>query len=172
MGGIGDGEMGRWKGEGEGETRRWGYRRNRRSLGEEGTMNGEGQERTPRKFVNDHEQLDVYRTAFDGAMRLFELSRGFPREERYSLTDQMRRSSRSICANLAEAWRKRRYPAAFIAKLSDCEAEAAETITWIHFAHACGYLDSPTAAELTTTYHHITGMLVNMIRRPGPWLLK
>lgn len=78
-------------------------------------------------FVQDHEDLDVYKTAFRSAMDIFALSRKFPREERYSLTDQIRRSSRSVCANLAEAWRKRIYQAAFIAKLSDAMAEAAET---------------------------------------------
>jgi four helix bundle protein len=72
-------------------------------------------------------------------MQIFELSHKFPPEERYSLTDQVRRSSRSVCANLAEAWRKRRYRGAFISKLSDAEAEAAETQTWICFAHSCGY---------------------------------
>ena len=84
-----------------------------------------------RGFVRSHQDLEVYQLAFEAAMKIFELSKGFPIEERYSLIDQMRRSSRSVCANLAEAWRKRRYEAAFIAKLSDSEAEAAETQTWI-----------------------------------------
>ena len=79
------------------------------------------------KKIITHEDLDVYQLAFDAAMKLYGLSVKFPVEERYSLTDQVRRSSRSVCANLAEAWRKRRYKAAFIAKLNDCEAEAAET---------------------------------------------
>lgn len=87
-----------------------------------------------RGFVRSHQDLEVYQLAFEAAMKIFELSKRFPVEERYSLIDQMRRSSRSVCANLAEAWRKRRYEAAFIAKLSDSEAEAAETQTWIHFA--------------------------------------
>jgi four helix bundle protein len=77
--------------------------------------------------IRSHRDLDVYRKAFDAAMEIFELSRGFPKEETYSLTDQIRRSSRSVCACLAEAWRKRRYEAAFISKLSDSESEAAET---------------------------------------------
>ncbi len=81
--------------------------------------------------VTTHRDLDVYRKAFDAAMQIFELSRSFPMEERYSLTDQVRRSSRSVCANLAEAWRKRRYEAAFICKLSDSESEAAETQVWL-----------------------------------------
>ena len=82
---------------------------------------------TVREVVKSHTDLRVYQAAFETAMRIFELSKGFPVEERYALTDQIRRSSRSVCANLAEAWRKRRYRAAFVAKLSDCEAEAAET---------------------------------------------
>ena len=87
--------------------------------------------------IKTHEDLNVYQLAFKTAMKIFVLSKGFPIEERYSLTDQMRRSSRSVCANLAEAWRKRRYKAAFLAKLSACEAEAAETQVWIQFAVEC-----------------------------------
>lgn len=91
--------------------------------------------------VKGHEDLEVYQMAFSAAMKIFELSKRFPVEERYSLTDQIRRSSRSVCANLAEAWRKRRYEAAFLAKLNDCESEAAETQTWIKLAVKCDYLD-------------------------------
>ncbi|MGC9527741.1 MAG: four helix bundle protein [Limnospira sp.] len=79
--------------------------------------------------IRDHRELEVYQIAFEAAMRIFEESKSFPVEERYSLTNQIRRSCRSVCANLAEAWRKRRYEAAFVAKLNDCEAEAAETQT-------------------------------------------
>src|SRR5689334_9639858 len=95
--------------------------------------------------IRKHTDLDVYNRAFRAAMKIFEQSRKFPREERYSLTDQIRRSSRSICSNLAEAWRKRRYEAAFIAKLGDSEAEAAETQSWIQFAVECQYLPRTTA---------------------------
>jgi four helix bundle protein len=84
--------------------------------------------------IRSHCELDVYRNAFDAAMEIFHASKAFPKEETYSLTDQMRRSSRSVCANLAEAWRKRRYEAAFISKLCDAEAEAAETQVWLEFA--------------------------------------
>ena len=87
-----------------------------------------------RKPIRSHRELEVYQLAFEVAMGIFELTKGFPPEERYSLTDQIRRSSRSVCANLAEAWRKRRYEGACLAKLSDSEAEAAETQTWIEFA--------------------------------------
>ena len=86
------------------------------------------------KRIQSHEELDVYRMAFEAAMRIFEVSKGFPREEIYSLTDQMRRSSRAVCNNIAEAWRKRRYEAAFISKLNEAEAEAAERPTWLDFA--------------------------------------
>ena len=104
-------------------------------------------------------------------MEIFVLTKGFPKVERYALTDQVRRSSRSVCANLAEAWRKRRYPAAFVSKLSDSESEAAETQVWLEFAVKCNYLDAETARELYTTYDHIQGKLVNMIRRPEQWSL-
>ena len=102
-------------------------------------------------------------------MELFELSKRFPLEERYSLTDQMRRSSRSVCANLAEAWRKRRYPNAFVSKLSDAEAEAAETQVWIEFATKCGYLTVQAADELDQNYENILGKIVNMLTHPEHW---
>ncbi|AUB37570.1 S23 ribosomal protein [Nostoc flagelliforme CCNUN1] len=99
------------------------------------------------RVIKDHKDLEIYKMAFDSAMIIFELSKKFPVEERYSLTDQIRRSdarrlanaslSRSVCANFAEGWRKRRYQAAFVAKLNDCEAESAETQTWIEFAVKC-----------------------------------
>lgn len=84
--------------------------------------------------IQSHEELEVYKLAFEAAMRVFEMSKRFPREETYSLTDQIRRSLRSVCGNIAEAWRKRRYEAAFVSKLNDAESEAAETQTWIRFA--------------------------------------
>ena len=98
--------------------------------------------------IKTHEVLNVYQLAFKTAMEIFGLSKGFPIEERYSLTDQIRRSSRSVYANLAEAWRKRRYKAAFLAKLNDCKAEAAETQVWIQFAVECGYLKSDSGEAL------------------------
>ncbi|MDV2998340.1 MAG: hypothetical protein N4J56_008045 [Chroococcidiopsis sp. SAG 2025] len=122
--------------------------------------------------VRSHKDLRVYQTAFDGAMQIFELSKKFPVEEKYSLTDQIRRSSRSVCANMAEAWRKRRYEAAFIAKLIDSEAEAAETQTWIEFAVKCNYLDVEVGRELYGTYNQVIGSLVNMTNNPTPWLMK
>jgi len=99
-------------------------------------------------LVKKHPELEVYKRAFAAAMTLFRHSKSFPKEEAYSLTDQVRRSSRSVCANLAEAWRKRRYEAAFVSKLTDCESEATETQTWIQFAAECEYLNRETAANL------------------------
>jgi four helix bundle protein len=122
--------------------------------------------------IKSHEDLEVYQMAFDAAMKIFKLSKKFPLEEKYSLTDQIRRSSRSVCANMAEAWRKRRYEAAFVAKLNDCEAEAAETQTWLKFAVKCDYLDVQTGREIYGTYNRILGILVTLINNPSPWLLK
>ena len=122
--------------------------------------------------IQSHEELDVYKLAFGAAMRIFELSKSFPREERYALTDQIRRSSRSVCSNIAEGWRKRRYEAAFVSKLNDAEAEAAETQTWTSFAVDCGYWSAEVGTELRQTYDHIIGKLVNMITNSDPWILK
>ena len=107
--------------------------------------------------------------SFDAAMRIFEISKRFPKEETYSLTDQIRRSSRSVCGNLAEAFRKRRYPKAFIAKLTDSEGEAAETQTWIDFAYNCKYITSDEQKDLFTTYENILGKIVNMSIHPENW---
>ena len=104
-------------------------------------------------------------------MKLFGLSKSWPVEERYSLTDQARRSSRSVAANLAEGWRKRRYPAAFIAKLSDAEGESAETQTWLQFEVECGYLPNEDGRVLYAEFDAIIGMLVNMIAKPEAWKL-
>ncbi|WP_427162797.1 four helix bundle protein [Aliinostoc sp. HNIBRCY26] len=122
--------------------------------------------------IKSHEDLEAYKMAFDVAMKIFDLSKQFPAEEKYSLTDQIRRSSRSVCANLAEAWRKRSYEAAFIAKLNDCESEAAETQTWLKFAVKCDYLNVETAREPYGTYNRVLGILVTIIKNPSPWLIK
>ena len=121
--------------------------------------------------IQSHLELDVYNIAFESAMRIFELSKQFPKEETYSLIDQIRRSSRSVCANIAEGWRKRRYEAAFVSRLNDAEAEAAETQTWLDFAFECGYLPEGTKKELWKNYDHVIGKLVNMIYKPAPWIL-
>ncbi len=126
---------------------------------------------TERKLIRTHRDLEVYQMGFEAAMRIFRESKSFPREERYSLADQIRRSSRSVCANVAEAWRKRRYEASFLSKLSDAEAEAAETQVWLEFAVKCEYLDTETGRELYANYDGILGKIVNLIRNPEPWLL-
>ncbi len=119
-----------------------------------------------------HFDLDVYQRAFEGAMRIFELTKHFPAEERYALTDQIRRSSRSVCANLAEAWRKRRYEAAFASKLSDAEAEAAETQTWLQFAGTCNYLEMEIADQLIEHYDRVIGTIVSIIHHRKSWTIK
>lgn len=123
-----------------------------------------------RKAVT-HEDLIVYQRAFDLAMRLFEVSKQFPAQERYSLTDQLRRSSRSVCANLAEAWRKRRYRAAFLSKLTDVEGELAETQTWLSFANHCGYLSSEDMNLLHQGYADVARTIANMVLHVDEWLL-
>jgi len=120
--------------------------------------------------IQTHHDLEVYQRAFAAAMRIFDLSKQFPKEEIYSLTDQIRRSSRSVCANLAEAWRKRRYEKAFVSKLSDAESEAAETQVWLEFAVKCSYLDRETAADLYLIYDGILATIVGMINHPNAWV--
>ena len=124
-----------------------------------------------KKLIRTHHDLEAYQTAFELAMKIFHKSKSFPKEERYSLTDQLRRSSRSVCANLAEAWRKRRYEASFLSKLSDAEAEGAETQVWLEFAVQCGYLEVEAEHELSTSYDNVLGKIVSLINRPQPWLL-
>ena len=121
--------------------------------------------------ITRHQNLDVYKRSFEAAMQIFDGSKQFPKEETYSLTDQIRRSSRSVCANLAEAWRKRRYEAALISKLNDSESEAAETQTWLEFAVKCGYLNAKEGRALFKVYDEIIAMLVTMINHPNAWVL-
>ena len=102
-------------------------------------------------------------------MRIFELSKQWPADERFSLTDQARRSSRAVCSNLAEAWRKRRYPAHFVSKLTDAIAEADETQVWLEFALRCGYLREDDHATLMREYAHVCGMLSRMMAEPLHW---
>lgn len=111
------------------------------------------------------QDLEVYRLALDTAMEIYKISKSFPPEERYSLTDQIRRSSRSICANLAEGWRKRKYKAVFVNKLLDASQEAAETQTWLEFAERCGYISGETFDGLYEKYEHIFAMLNNMEKK-------
>jgi four helix bundle protein len=127
---------------------------------------------TEKTNIRHFRELEVYRLAMDSAMKIFEISKIFPREEKYSLTDQIRRSSRSVCTNIAEGWRKRRYPNAFVSKLSDADAESAETQVWLEFAAKCGYLDQNVTKELDNAYNHILGKLVNMLTRPDQWTIR
>lgn len=122
--------------------------------------------------IKSFRELRVYQTAMDLAMEIFQLTKLFPPEEKYSLTDQIRRSSRSVCANIGEAWRKRRYKAAFIAKLSDSEAEACETQIWLDFALKCNYLDQEKVTGISQKYDHILSQLVIMINESEKWTIK
>lgn len=119
--------------------------------------------------VNHFRELRVYQLAIRLQQEVFALSKTFPAEERYSLTDQIRRSSRLIGANLAEAWRKRPYPAHFKSKLTDSDAEAGETWHWIHTAHLCEYFDEDTRNRLWGDVDAIGGMLGKMIQDADHW---
>ena len=121
--------------------------------------------------IRTHKDLQVYKLAFQAAVEIYHVSKSFPPEERYSLTDQIRRSSRSVCANTAEAFRKRRYPKSFIIKLSDVEAEAAETQVWLDFSLEFNYIDKEKHALLYDKYDHILSQLVIMINSPEKWCL-
>jgi len=122
--------------------------------------------------IRSYKDLRVYKAAIEAAMRIFELTKRFPAEERYSMVDQMRRSSRSVCANLGEAWRKRRYPAHFASKLSDSEGEGEETRVWLELALRCGYISEAEATELDEACDGILGQLVRMIERPEQWSIR
>ena len=121
--------------------------------------------------INSHKELRVYQAAMESAMRIFELTKNFPPEEKYSMVDQMRRSSRSVCASIAEAWRKRRYEAHFVSKLSDAEGEAEETRVWVEFASRCHYMQEDEAKELDAAYDQILGQLVSMIANSNKWTI-
>ena len=121
--------------------------------------------------IYSYKELKVYLNAFRAAMEIFHRTKDFPRSEMYSLVDQIRRSSRSVCSNIAEAWRKRRYKAAFIAKLSDAESEACETQVWLEFALKCGFLDREITESLDERYEKIQGQIVRMIENADKWLI-
>ncbi len=120
-------------------------------------------------LVKSHFELDVFQIAYKTSQEIFFLSKKFPKVETYSLTDQIRRSSRSVCANTAEAFRKRIYPKSFISKLSDAEAEAAETQVWLTFAKDCGYLNPEKAKEIINEYENVIGKLVSMQNQSDRW---
>lgn len=123
-------------------------------------------------IIKSHKELNVYQLAFKISMEIFFITKAFPKEEVYSLTAQIRRSSRSVCANLAEAFRKRRYEKAFILKLSDSEAEASETQVWLDYSLECKYLSEESYQVLFHEYDKIIGMIVNMMTHPDKWTIK
>ena len=119
--------------------------------------------------IRFHQDLKVYQKSFETAQLIYELSKSFPKEELYSLTDQIRRSSRSVTANISEAWGKRKYEKSFIAKLTDSEGEARETQTWLQFALACKYLNEDQYNNLYKEYNQIIGMLISMMSQSEKW---
>jgi len=123
------------------------------------------------EVIKFHWQLEVYQLSVQAGMQIFEKTKSFPKEETYSLVDQIRRSSRSVSANIAEAWRKRRYRAAFISKLNDSESEAAETQVWLEYSVKCRYFDREIGKELHQEYDKIIGKLVTMINNPNKRLI-
>ena len=121
------------------------------------------------KVLRSHKELDVYQLAFKTSMEIYHLTKTFPKDEIFSLTSQIRRSSRSVSANIAEAFRKRRYEKSFISKLSDSEAEAAETQVWLDYSLECGYISRDLYQKLFNEYDNIIGKIVNMINHPDKW---
>ncbi len=117
-------------------------------------------------MIRTFKDLIVYQKAFEQAMEIFEITKGFPKIEQYSLTDQIRRSSRSVCVNIGEAWRKTRYPAHFVSKLTDADAEATETMIWLDFSLHCKYLGQNTYRIVTDRYEEVGKMLGSMISSP------
>ena len=124
------------------------------------------------KKIRTVRDLNVYRKAFESAMEIFELTKSFPKEEKYSLTDQLRRASRSVCSNIGEAWRKRINQATFNARLNDSESLACATQVWIEFARKCGYLKDEISNELDSAYDQILGQLFKMIKESEKWTIK
>ena len=118
----------------------------------------------------DFKDLTVYQKAFNLAMEIFELSKKFPKEETYSLTDQIRRSSRSVCTTVGEAYRKRQYKAYFLSKISDADMENTETQVWLDFAESCGYLDSDQRSSLKSVSVEVGKLLNHMLHSPEKYL--
>ena len=121
--------------------------------------------------ISSGKDLEVYKKSYRLAMRIFELSKSFPAEERYALTSQIRRSSRSVCLNLREAWAKRRYEAHFVSKLTDCDGENSETDSSLDFARDCGYITKESHMELVGLSREIGKMLGRMMLNPSPFLI-
>ncbi len=119
--------------------------------------------------IKFHTELKVYQKSFEVAMKIYHLSFSFPKDEKYSLTDQIRRSSLSVSVNISEAWGKRKYPKSFVAKLTDADGEARETQSWLEFALACNYISTELFEEYNNEYHQTLGMLVNMSNNSEKW---
>jgi four helix bundle protein len=122
--------------------------------------------------INSYQDLRVFQNAMEAAMKIFQLTTTFPREEKYSMTDHMRAASRSVCSNLAGAWRKRLNREDFVSKLNDSEGEACETLVWVEFARKCKYLEDDVCDDLNSAYDLILRQLVKMINEPDKWLIK
>lgn len=122
--------------------------------------------------IRSFKELRVWQLAMDLAMDVFEITKAFPAAEKFSLIDQVRRSSRSVPSNIAEAWRKRLYPAAFVSKLNDAEGEAAETQTHLEVGRRCCYLEAPVAQRLDAQYEEVLAMLVAMSSHPEQWVVR
>jgi len=122
-------------------------------------------------IIRSAKELDVYKLAYELSMEIFHLSRRFPSEERFALTSQVRRSSRSVCLNLREAWSKRRYEAHFVSKLTDCDGEASETDSSLDYARDCEYISEEMHAKLTSGYRKVGAMLGKMMKNPKPFLV-
>jgi len=120
-------------------------------------------------LIKSHRELKVYQKAFVAAMEIFQITKNYPKEELYSLTDQIRRSSRSVAAYIAEAFRRRKYPKSFSSKLSESEAESAETQNWLDFSLKCGYIDYRVHENIDKEYGDIINMLIAMQRQPEKW---
>ncbi len=122
--------------------------------------------------LNSAKDLDVYKKAYALAMEIFQVSKKFPAEERYALTSQIRRSSRSVCLTLREVWAKRRYEAHFVSKLSDCDGENGETDSSLDFARDCGYISPDINAELAMACQEVGKMLGSMMKNPQSFLIQ
>ncbi len=125
-----------------------------------------------KRKLHGYKDLDVYKLAFKIAMELFVETKKFPKDEKYALTDQMRRSSRSIAANISEAWGKRMYRSHFVSKLSDSYAETNETVTWLDFALSHGYINRKRYEYFNENYDYVCRMLFSMMKNPDKFILE
>ncbi|MDA3910987.1 MAG: four helix bundle protein [Bacteroidales bacterium] len=120
-------------------------------------------------IITSTKDIKVYNVAYEAAMEIFRMTKDFPDEERFDLSMQIKRSSRSVVSNIVEAWRRRKYPKNFLSKLTDSEAEADETKLWLDFALDCRYITAELHAELSDKYDHILSMLVKIMQNKEKW---